>query len=75
MKKRVSGQGLHIKDERFYDVLQCADKTEVWFDITAPFGTMAKTFKPRPPKKEATKKEPPKGETPPPVKKKPGKDK
>ena len=75
MAKRVSGQGLRIKDERYYDVLQCADKSEVWFDITAPFGSMAKTFKPQPPKKEATKKEPPKGKTPPPGKDKSSKDK
>jgi hypothetical protein len=70
LKKRVSGQGLRIKDERCYDVLQCADKSELWFDITTPFGAMAKTFKPRPPKKEL-----PKSETPPPAKDKPSKDK
>jgi hypothetical protein len=33
----------------------CADKSELWFDITAPFGAMAKTFKPRPPKKTDAK--------------------
>ena len=53
--KRVSGQGLRIKDGRYFDALMCADKSELWFDITAPFGAMAKTFKPRPPKKTDAK--------------------
>ena len=33
--KRASGQGLRIKDGRYFDALQCADKSELWFDITA----------------------------------------
>lgn len=55
MNKRVSGQGLRIKDGRYFDALQCADKSQVWFDITTPFGLMAKSFKPRPPKKTDAK--------------------
>lgn len=75
MKKRVAGQGLRIKDERYYDVLQCADKSQLWFDITAPFGAMAKTFKPRPPKRQLPKQESPQDRTLPPENDKSDKDK
>jgi hypothetical protein len=72
--KRVSGQGLRIKDGRYFDALQCADKSDLWFDITVPFGSMAKTFKPRL-KKEPAKRDPLKDEPPPPAKEKPRKEK
>jgi hypothetical protein len=39
--KRVSGQGLRRQDGKSFDVLQCSDKTELWFDITVPFGTIS----------------------------------
>ena len=77
MGKRASGQGLRIKDGRYFDALQCADKSELWFDITAPFGSMAKTFKPRPPKEKPAKQPLPKDgkdDLPPPAKEKPRKE-
>jgi hypothetical protein len=76
--KRVSGQGLRIKEGKYFDALQCADKSQLWFDITAPFGSMAKTFKPRPPKEKPAKQPLPKDgkdDLPPPAKEKPRKDK
>jgi hypothetical protein len=73
MDKRVAGFRRHSKEDKYYEILRCSDNSELWFDVTAPFGTMAKTFKPRPPK-NVPDKESPKSGTPPPAKDKSGKN-
>ena len=45
LKKMRKTQGLKHKDGKSFDVMQCADDTEVWFDITVVFGSMAKKLK------------------------------
>lgn len=47
LKKMRKVQGLRHKDGKSFDVMQCADGTEVWFDITAVFGSMSKRLKGR----------------------------
>jgi len=51
LKKKVFGQGLRMKEGKSFDVLQCSGGSEMWFDVTAPFGTMVKSLKVEPPKK------------------------
>ena len=38
LNKRVAGKERRIKEDKYYEILQCADKSELWFDVTAPFG-------------------------------------
>lgn len=45
LKKARNVQGLRQKDGKSFDVMQCADGTEVWFDITAVFASMANRLK------------------------------
>ncbi len=47
LKKVRDAQGLRHKDGKAFDVMSCTDGTEVWFDITVVFGSMAKRLKAR----------------------------
>jgi hypothetical protein len=44
LKKGKKAQSLRQKDGKSYDVMSCADGSEVWFDITAMFGQLRKGF-------------------------------
>ena len=45
LKKMRKTQGLKHKDGKAFDVMQCADGTEVWFDITVVFGSLSNKLK------------------------------
>ncbi|MBM4041312.1 MAG: DUF4919 domain-containing protein [Planctomycetes bacterium] len=45
LKKARTSQGLHHKDGKSFDVMNCADGTEVWFDITVVFDSLSKRLK------------------------------
>ena len=45
LKKARTTQGLRHKDGKAFDVMSCTDGTEVWFDITAVFGSLSKKLK------------------------------
>jgi hypothetical protein len=41
-KKGMKGQSLRTKGDKSFDVIACQDGQELWFDITAVFGSMKK---------------------------------
>jgi hypothetical protein len=45
LKKAGGKQALRQKAGKSFDVFQFADGTEVWFDITVVFDSLAKQFK------------------------------
>ncbi len=45
LNKERNVQKLRHKDGKAFDVMQCADGSEVWFDITVVFGSMVKRLK------------------------------
>ena len=45
LKKARTSQGLRHKGGKAFDVMSCADGTEVWFDITVVFGSLSKRLK------------------------------
>jgi hypothetical protein len=44
LKKKHRAQGLRQKAGKSFDVMQCEDGTEVWFDVTVIFNSLAKQF-------------------------------
>jgi len=44
LKKGKKAQSLRNKDGKSYDVIDCADGSQVWFDITVVFGRLMKGF-------------------------------
>lgn len=45
LKRKKDSQGLVLEDGRSYDVIQCQDGSEVWFDITEVFESLKRPFK------------------------------
>lgn len=43
--KRFSGQALVEEGPRCFDVIQCDDGSELWFDITVPYNKLQETFR------------------------------
>jgi hypothetical protein len=40
LKKRSTSQGLRRKDDKSCDVMTCADGSQIWFDVSAPFNRL-----------------------------------
>jgi len=45
LKRAKTSQGLKHKGDKAFDVMQCADGSEVWFDITVVFGSLSRRFR------------------------------
>lgn len=52
LNREKDSQGLVLDDGRSYDVIQCKDGSEVWFDITEVFECLKRRFKKKGDKEE-----------------------